>query len=288
MKKPDSLSVTAVLALAALGVFVWWQIIFTRPATRPEINFLDVGQGDSELLMLPGGIRILTDAGPNQKILQSLESAFKAGDNYIDLAIISHPQLDHFNGFNYVLDHYRVGAFIFNGRSDTEAAGGWPQFVEKIKSQKIPLITVSQGDKIKYGDSEIDFLSPGPEYAQSAELNDVGLVELIRTGGWRALLTADIGANIEDYLVKNWAALRVDILKIPHHGSKYSSSAEFLNSVRPRVAVIEVGESNKYGHPTKEVLERLASAAAKIFRTDQNGNIEIFAENGKLKVFTEK
>ncbi len=287
-RKSDSLSITVILGIMALGVFVWWQIIFAKPATKPKIDFLDVGQGDAELLVLPGNVKILTDAGPDQKILRSLQKVLPSGDNYIDIGIVSHPQLDHFNGFNFLLDHYRFGALIFNGRDDTKTVHEWPVLLDKIKSQNIPLITLAAGDRIHYSNDEIDFLSPGQEFIQSGELNDTGFVELIRTGDWRALLTADIGFSVEDYLVKNRADIKSDILKVPHHGSKYSSGVNFLNAVRPRLAVIEVGERNRYGHPTKEALARLASSGAKIFRTDQNGNVEVFVENSKLKVFTEK
>lgn len=288
MKKLDAFSVVIVLSLIGLCFLVWWQILFVHTAEYSEIYFLDVGQGDAELVVLPGHIKILTDAGPDQKILRSLAKVLSAGDNYIDLGIISHPQLDHFNGYNFILDHYRVGAFIFNGRDDTKTVHEWPALLGKIKAQNIPLITLAAGDRVRLSDNQIDFLSPGPEFIQSAELNDTGFVELVKTGSWRALLTADVGFNIEDYLVKNGADIRADILKVPHHGSKYSSGDAFLHAVGAKAAVIEVGEYNKYGHPTKEALGRLASSGAKIFRTDQNGTVEVVAEGQKLKVFVNK
>lgn len=288
MSKSDNLGPIIVLALTALAGFVWYLVLFSRPITEPRLYFLDVGQGDSELLILPGGIKILTDAGPNQKILQSLQRVLTAGERYIDIGIISHPQADHFSGFNYLLDNYKFGAFVFGGRSDSAGVGDWQILMDKIKSRNIPLLAVSAGDGIRNGGNRIDFLSPDDAYIQSAELNDVGLVELIKTGSFRALLTSDTGENIESYLIKKGAELKADVLKVAHHGSKYSSSEPFLEAVNPKVAVIEVGASNKYGHPTKDALANLASVAAKIFRTDQNGNIGIFAENGKLKIFAEK
>jgi competence protein ComEC len=105
---------------------------------------------------------------------------------------------------------------------------------------------------------------------------------------FKALLTADAGFNIEDYLIKNNVNIAADILKVGHHGSKYSSSEEFLKAVNPKVAVVEVGAKNTYGHPAEEALSRIASIAAKIFRTDQNGTIEVLADSQKLKVYAEK
>lgn len=288
MEKSNNLSIIILLSLVALAGFVWYEIFAGKPSGQPRIYFLDIGQGDAEILVLPGNVKILTDSGPDKKILSSLGNVLTTGDRYIDLAIISHPQLDHFNGFNFVLSQYRVGAFIFNGRSDTPGIGEWPALLDKIRAQKIPLITLAQGDRINYADDEIDFLSPNQDFIQSAELNDAGFVELIKTPQFKTLLTADIGFNIEDYLIANNYPITADVLKVPHHGSKYSSGIKFLKTVNPKVAVIEVGARNKYGHPAKEALERLASSTTEIFRTDQNGTVEVIADGQKLKVFTEK
>jgi competence protein ComEC len=109
---------------------------------------------------------------------------------------------------------------------------------------------------------------------------------MVRTSEFQALLTGDIGANVEEDLVEKYD-LRADILKVGHHGSKYSSSQKFLHEVQPKLAVIEVGE-NRYGHPTKETLSRLEAAGAHIFRTDQNGTVRVVVEESKLKIFVEK
>ncbi len=288
MNKPNVLSRTVFFLLAALGVFVWYQVSAGAPSKSPKVYFLDVGQGDAELVVFPGNVKVMTDAGPDNKVLASLAKALPVDDRYIDLAIVSHPQLDHFNGYNFILDQYKVGAFIVNGRSDTKGIAQWPQLIEKIKAEHIPLITLGAGDSIGHGNDKIDMLSPNREFVQSGELNDTGFVELVKTPGFRTLLTADTGFNIEDYLVQNHFDIKADVLKVGHHGSKYSSGDAFLSAVDPKIAVIEVGAHNTYGHPTKEALARLASTTAKIFRTDQNGMVEIMAKGGKLKVFTEK
>ena len=237
--------------------------------------------------IFPGNVKVLTDAGPDSKILGELEKIPPLGDKYIDIAIISHPQLDHFNGFGYLLDRYRIGAFIYNGRSDAPVVQEWPDLINKIKKQNIPLIQLGAGDKIKYLDGKIDFLSPNKDFIQSAELNDTGLVELVKSEKLKVLLTADIGFNVEQYLVEHFD-IAADILKVGHHGSKFSSSVEFLKAVKPKVAVIEVGSNNKYGHPTKEALQKISDVSAAIFRTDQNGQITALVADGKLKIFTEK
>jgi competence protein ComEC len=287
-KHSNEQSVIILFALAALTGFVWYHVVFGAPANFPRMYFLDVGQGDGELAIFPGNVKVMTDAGPDRNVVASLEKVMPPGDRYIDIAVISHPQLDHFNGFNYVLDQYTVGVFIMNGRVAPKTVSEWPLLLEKIKGKNIPLITLGAGDGIRYGDNEVSFLSPDGNLLQSAELNDTGFVELIKMSVFRTLLTADIDSNVENYLLQSGVNIRADVLKVPHHGSKYSSSDAFLASVKPKIAAIEVGKGNTYGHPTKEALARLASTTVNVFRTDQRGTIEIRAEAGRLRVFTEK
>ncbi|MBI3588903.1 MAG: MBL fold metallo-hydrolase [Candidatus Liptonbacteria bacterium] len=278
-----NLSWIIVLALIGLNLLTWREIVFSSQAGPAKFYFLQIGQGDSTLVELPTGAQILTDAGPTKKVVDELQKVMAGSDRYIDLVVVSHPQLDHFNGFNDVLDRYQIGAFIFNGRESELPE--WKGLMAKVKEKKIPLVTLAEGDRIKNGGNVIDFISPTKDFIQSAELNDTGLVELIKTEKMRMLLTADIGANVEKYLVEKFGGqLAADILKVPHHGSKYSSSEEFLKAIQPKVAVIEVGQ-NKYGHPTKEALDRLEGVGAKIFRTDRNGTVTITTFGDKMEVF---
>ncbi len=286
MRKRSGALVFAVLALLTVfDLFVWYEIFFRRPAREPELHFLDVGQGDSELMVLPGGVQILTDAGPDRKVVSSLERVLSPGDRYIDLAVISHPQLDHFNGFNELLKRYDFGAFIVNGRS--VELPEWRALVGEIEKRKIPLIAMGAGDRIRHGESEVEILSPDLNWAGSGELNDTGLVELVKTPSWSALFTVDIGFNIEDYLLEKFD-LRAEILKVGHHGSKYSSGEKFLEAVSPKLAVVGVGEGNRYGHPTPEALQRLQGSGAMVFRTDMDGTVSVLTENNVLKVYRRK
>jgi competence protein ComEC len=286
-KKNNLFFVAVVFVFFALDIFCWFSIVLSRPDSAASAYFLDVGQGDGELMVFPGGPVMMTDAGPTDAVLGSLKKALP-GKRYIDLAFITHPQLDHFNGYNFILDHYDVGAFLYNGRDDPGVAA-WTDLKGKIAAKHIPFITLGTGDSVHYEKNEVDILSPNPEFSESAELNDTGLVEMIKTANFRALFTADIGFNVEDWLVANVKDLHADILKVPHHGSKYSSGDAFLRAVDPSIAVIEVGAKNVYGHPGAATLARLASSTrAKVFRTDQNGNVEIYYDNRKLMITREK
>lgn len=285
-KHNNTLSAIIILSLVALTAVVWWNIIsFSNTNRFARAHFFYVGEGDSELVIFPGNIKVMTDAGPDASVLASIEKVMPSGDDYIDLAIISHPQLDHFNGYHYLLDHYRIGAFIWNGRDNISTE--WSSLLQKIKLKHIPIVTMGAGDSIHYENNEINILSPDAGFATSAELNDTVLVELVKTAGFKAILTGDIGFNVEDHLVAQGKNLRADILKIAHHGSKFSSGKAFLRAVNPKIAVIEVGAKNKYGHPTKETLARIASSTgAVVLRTDQSEAIAIIVDNGKLRVVT--
>ena len=285
--KRPKLGPVTLLIVFCLAVFdcVGWYLIFSGAMPRTaSAYFLDVGQGDSEIIVFSNGVRVMTDAGPDNSVVAGLANVLPPEDAYIDVAVISHPQADHFGGYTYLLDHYRIGAFIYNGRDDASGTRSWFDLVAKIKEKHIPLITLGIGDSIRSGQNEIDILSPDADFVHSAELNDTGLVEMVKTPGLTALLTADTGANVESFLLAHYADIHADILKVGHHGSNYASSDPFLKAVDPEVAVIEVGAKNTYGQPGKDTLARLASSTkARVFRTDRNGTVEFWVAGGQIR-----
>ncbi|MBI2075211.1 MAG: MBL fold metallo-hydrolase [Candidatus Harrisonbacteria bacterium] len=281
--------IVALLLLAAADAALWFFIVAgnaTIPTT--QYYFLNVGQGDSELILFPraggGTVKLLIDGGPDAKLSDELGKALPANDRVIDLVLMTHPQLDHFGGFIEVLKNYRVGAFLGTGRKGT--TGAYDELMRVIRERNIPYVTLARGSRITYGDTVIDVLSPSERNLASKELNDGCLVLRVQSDNVRALLTCDADANVERELAAR-DDVRADILKVGHHGSRFSSDALFLSKVQPKVAVIEVGK-NSYGHPTKDALTRLATAGAQIFRTDKNGMVKIISDGGMLRVFTER
>jgi len=274
--------------LAVFDFLVWKSIFLNKPNSDTELYFLDVGQGDSELVILPGGVKILIDAGPNNKIVSELESVLRSTDRYIDLLVLSHPETDHFNGFIDVLKRYQVGAFIYNGRAGS--AQSWKELAKIVEENKIPVFVLGQRDKIKNQDDFFEILSPNADFLRSKKLNDTSLVVKFvnndKQTQIKALFTGDIGEKNEKYLINNFD-IRADILKVGHHGSKYSSGDYFLKAVNPKISAIEVGK-NSYGHPTKEVLERLASVGSQIFRTDQNSIIKLAIKGNEINIFKKR
>ncbi|MEK7479098.1 MAG: MBL fold metallo-hydrolase [Patescibacteria group bacterium] len=242
-----------------------------------RVYFLNVGQGDASLITLPGGAHIMVDGGPNpQATLEELSKILSPFKRTIDLITSSHPQQDHIGGLPEVFRRYRVGAYISNGEKNE--IGVYDALMEVLGKEGIPNIVLSRGDKIRYRDSVIEVLNP-PRRSIQSDLNENSLVLLLRSASTTALFTGDIGKTTE-------AGLEVgllNILKVPHHGSKYSSSPKFLKALKPKIAVIQVGE-NRFGHPTKDALKRLENVGAKIFRNDEDGTIQIISDGKVLKI----
>ena len=270
------------LVLIGSNLLTWNSVIFNGPKSDLNIYFLDVGQGDGSFVRLPGGVDILIDGGPGRATLDSLSRVLPDADRYIDLAVVTHPQLDHFGGFIDIFKKYEIGAVIWNGREGTAAA--WPELVKLIEEKNIRTIKLKEGDKITYADNVFDVLSPNNTFLKSKELNDTGLVMRLESEGIKALFTADIGQNIEDYLIAKYD-MDIDILKVGHHGSRFSSSTEFLGETTPVVSSVSVGAKNRYGHPTKQALASIASADSSIYRTDEDGTVHVEANNGKINIY---
>ena len=282
MEERSDLFNILILIFVLVDAVVWCLIFFPSVLSGPELYFLKVGQGDSSLALLPGdgtGVKYLIDGGPlNGGLGANLDKIFKPDDRYIDLVFISHPQIDHFGGLLDILKNYKVGAVLCNGEGSDDA--NWQELNKIISDKNIEKIVLETGDKITYASSTVTVLNSS---GSSTNINDSGLALLLNSYGLRALYTADLSAEAERSIVKD-GNVGADVLKVSHHGSKYSSDLTFLKEVDPKISVIEVGK-NSYGHPSKEALSRLADIGSQIFRTDLQGIIKIILDGGKIKVF---
>ncbi len=271
-----------IASLLVVNVLVGFRL-HGASASRAGYYFLDVGQGDSELIILADNrgneIKILIDGGRDKKVIRELGKIL-GDDHIIDVVVLTHPQLDHFGGLIDVMQQYEIGVFISTGRKGEIAA--FRELEDVVRVGRINTAKLKEGDRIRYGKNQIDTLSPSPVEMKSKELNDSSLVLMVESDNVRALYTGDIGDRIEKRIL---AQYNVDaaILKVGHHGSRFSSTASFVDAVRPKVAVIEVGK-NTYGHPTKQTLDRIVATGAKIYRTDIDGTVSVAIENGALKI----
>lgn len=291
------------LFLVVTAVLIWSLVVARGGGQGLKIWFFDVGQGDAQFLDFADGNQILIDGGPDGKILQGLGKAMPFYDRDIDLMILTHPHKDHIFGLIEVLKRYKVGKIILP-KVDFDSAF-YKEFFEIVREKDIVLEYLGSGDEIKIGDfAEFDFLSPEIQGsllissghnkfsadnesfgAKGQDLNDLSLVAKFIYGENSILFTGDAGGNIEKEILAEGYNIKADILKVGHHGSKYSSSEEFLKAVSPKYAVIQVGEGNKYGHPTEQALSRLATIGAKVLRNDLNSDI-LFTINGReIKIY---
>jgi len=270
----DLMSAIVLLALVALDAMLWNSIFgAAKNGRRTGIYFLPVTQGESALLILPNNVSILTDAGSDAAIVDDLQKIESSGDApYIDLAIISYPQSTDYAGFESLLDHYQIGAFLYNGRGDITHSADWQKLTDAINAKHIPLITICAGDRIRYGPAaKIEILSPDATFARSPEPSDTGIVQRITTPNLSVLLAADIDVNVENRLLTHGNDIKANILKAPFPGVATASGDAFLRAVAPKTIVVTPGAKNTASAPTKEMLTHLVSSTSATIATTGRG-----------------
>lgn len=254
--------------LAFFNAVVWSGI-----AGADRINavyFLNVGQGDAELIVLKDGTSVLIDGGPSEDIVYELEKILPSGKKYIDLVVLTHPDYDHYAGLIDVLDYYRIGAFIHGPAANESAA--YAELEDRLGKFRIDSRPVLSGSRISIGSAKMGFIhSLGPR--ENSGKDDDSLIMFFDCSGVRTLFAADAEtATLLDLDRK--IDLKADILKIPHHGSRFGLSDPLLADISPSLAVIEVGKNN-YGHPAEAVIAGLERRKIGYFRTDRDGTIKI-------------
>jgi competence protein ComEC len=262
--------------LLLANVFTWWIIVDFR-MEKETVAFLNVGQGDAELIRNAAG-NILIDAGPNNKILFELGKILPFYERTIDLFILSHPNKDHFNGFFEILDKYKIRAVLLN--NFTYPSSSFQKLLEELKKRHILIIKGFEGVRINWqAEEKLLVVYPPENLIFSNNLNDSCLVLDLALKTNHFLFTGDISSTQEKKLSSFLVSLKdqIKVLKVAHHGSNYSSSDLFLKTFKPKVAVIEVGE-NTYNQPHPDVLKRLQDIGSLIFRTDVNGTIQFFID----------
>lgn len=270
-------------AACAVAVGAVWSAVFWIEAHRGRLflHVLDVGQGDAILIEAPNGNQVLVDGGPDETILTRLAEVMPFWDRSIDLILLTHPHADHLDGLLAVLRRYEVGMVLESGVN--HSIPEYAEWHELIRQQGIPLQRAGRGQAVRLGGgAELRVLTPFRSFANTSPRNihDAAVVAKLAFASSTALLTADAESSLERALIAARDNLRAEVLKVGHHGSKTSTSAGFLAAVRPRLAAVSAGRKNRYGHPTQEVLDRLASAGVTVFRTDREGTIT-FVSDGR-------
>jgi competence protein ComEC len=271
--------------IAILFVFSFilnWRIFSS--AKELKVYFLDIGQGDA-ILISQGANQLLIDGGPSeQALMEKLGQFIPFWDRKIEILIATHPDKDHIAGLMGVMKNYQVGTVI-DSRVPKESKLS-QEFERLVGQEKITKIAGEPGVKINWPEgASLKIL----EAKIVKDTNSGSIVARLDFGTNSFLFTGDIAENEEKELIaKKPEELIADFLKVAHHGSKYATSTEFLNSVQPKEAIISVGKNNRYGHPTVEVLGRLEEKGITILRTDQNGDIIYTCPEIKKDCFREK
>jgi len=276
-----------ILGFLVFSNLIAWIIVFDLGKVRfLEVIFFDVGQGDAIFIETPSYHQILIDGGPDSTILEKLSKEMPFWDRSIDLIILTHPERDHLTGLIEVLEKYKVENILWTGIvRDTAEYKEWKKLIEEEKAE---IFIAKAGQKIscltwQIKQCDLEILQPfesleGKEFKDS---NNTSIISKLVFGKNSFLFTGDAYKNVEVELINKEAEIDSDVLKVAHHGSKTSSSEEFLKAVSPEIAVISVGRENKYGHPNEEVLELLEKYGIRVLRTDKDGDIKIISDGNK-------
>ena len=250
---------------------------------KMTVSFIDVGQGDSELIQTPSGKVMLIDAGPTATESKVVKYLQDQGISTIDVVVATHPHEDHIGGMSAVLNGFAVKQFIDSGYPHTTST--YENMLNLIDKKNIPFKTVTNGDTISL-DPAVSVQVLNPQATFSDDINQNAIVLKITYGKNTFLFTGDAGEPIENSYAGN--AGHADILKVAHHGSSTSSGSSFLSKITPSISVIEVGAGNSYGHPTQATLSRLQQVGSKVYRTDLDGTITITSDGNTYSVNTAK
>lgn len=264
-----------VFVLVGLVLIFWagWVIFKEIISNNLEVVFFDVGQGDSAFIETPDKFQVLIDGGPDLTVLDKLGKEMPFYDRTINLIVLTHTDYDHLFGLLEVLKRYEIKNILWTGIADS--TDNYKEWLRLIKEEGANIIIAEAGQKIVLQKEPLiylDIIYPFErlENKETEVSNDASVVLKLVSEEKTFLFTGDIPQKIEKQLTD----IRADILKISHHGSKNSSSAEFLEAVGPKTAVISVGE-NKWGHPSPETLQRLKQSGINVLITKEAGDIKL-------------
>jgi competence protein ComEC len=264
-------------------------------STDIKVTSIDVGQGSATLFQLPGGVNILIDGGGFYDSTFDMGKLVIAPFLYakrirkIDIVVLTHPHPDHLQGLIYILKNFDVREIWCTGlKAENDLYLLWEKTISehKIKMKHLS----SQAEPVNISGVQIRFLWPLPPNSRKDwetpkdEINDSSLVMKITYGTKSFLVTGDISSSVETRLIESGQNLKSEVLFVPHHGSNHSSSPHFIHAVSCRYAIISAGKRNVFRHPHPDVLDRLTSAGAGIFRTDKHGAISVHSDGKTISI----
>lgn len=256
----------------------------TSPALQPTVTvaFIDVGQGDA-ILIDYGATEVLIDGGASSSSPALLSYLRGRVDGPLEAVVATHPDADHIGGLAAVLEEFSVPNVWLNGEEKTTQA--YQGFMSAVQNEQAITHTARRGDILSLGDLDFKVLSP---VTLSGTTNENSVVVELDHGEMSFLFMGDAGVDAEASMLDSGLVHRVSVLKVGHHGSRYSSSPSFLGAAAPAVAVYMAGTGNSYGHPHPETISNLERIGATIYGTDKNGAVEVNCDGRVYSVSTAK
>lgn len=249
------------------------------------IIVIDVGQGDSILVISPSRGSMLIDTGDNfvGYALSNVTKVLKDnGIKDLDYLVITHPHQDHIGNILPILSSYKIDKVISSGVIYTNNT--YEKALTEIRDRKIPFQVVRAGDKIDLDkDMSVDVLAPS-EPLLSENINNTSVVLKLTYKGFRALLTGDAESESETRQIKEKSDLAADVIKIGHHGSSSSTSDYYLSRVSPRIAIISVGKGNPFNHPSSETIKKLEDRNINTYTTENYGTVSVLSNGETFEV----
>lgn len=268
-----------------LGAAAIWGAVFALPDNNLHVVVCNVGQGDAILVSL-GTSQMLIDGGPGNSVLGCLARHTPFYDRQLEVMLLTHPQADHLNGLIDVAKRYNVLHFIRSDVANTTV--GFKQLLQATAQVPGNFVTAGETIKISSGKTTADFkiVWPTAEFMQQnrdrvGDLNDFAVSGILTLGDFDVLLTADADSRVEPAEMATGLLKEVEVLKVPHHGSKTGMLDAWLGAVKPQISIISVGKNNSYGHPSPVALDQLRKIESKVFRTDINGDVEVVSDGSK-------
>ncbi|HZS38963.1 MAG TPA: ComEC/Rec2 family competence protein [Polyangia bacterium] len=254
---------------------------------RLAVSFIDVGQGDAALITSPTGKSVLVDGGPPESAAALTEFVRARARQPLDLVLLTHRHVDHLGGLESLIRS--VGTRLFLDSSYPHPTPAYRRLVRLLEERHVPVREAIRGRRVDLGDGAILELLGPPEPALAHTRSDVNSNSVVARLDWRrlsVLFAADAEAPAERWLLAERTRLRARVLKVAHHGSRYSSTLRFLRAVAPEIAVVSCGAGNDYGHPHPLALRRLAQVGARVYRTDERGDVLLTSDGDRLEIAT--
>lgn len=264
------------------------------PDDKLHLVFCDVGQGDA-ILAVFGTNQILIDGGPDDSVLSCLSKHIPFWDRKIEVVVLTHPQADHMTGLVEVLRRYEAEVFATTPVNSSTAT--FKVLKDLVGGSGVEVVNPTTGTRLVSGLIYLDIVYPSTgflskygylgatgegdvlgAFTTDKDPNEFSVVLNISFGQFDALLTGDIMPAVTPQILSTGKIREVEVLKVPHHGSKNGLTKELLEAASAKLAVISVGKNNRYGHPHQEVLQMLLDRGVKVLRTDQESDIEIISD----------